>query len=351
MVPGHQVQTKEQRQNSHHYDTKFLLAPSPCTNTALPLSEDNVAERAKPGPQPSSNNVRAEGDKCSNQTILRVSRDFTERDCDRYRPPLEVPNTQNVELEASTHSCTTRNVGMILKSAQSHSSTTTTKRKDDNQTSKNVKLVEEREKTIVNDLAEQRTTNQNNGRQDKSTGKEKPSSLRCLYTNASCIMNKRSELQLLIDDMNPDIIGITESWCGSSVLDSEVAIKGYNLFRKDKPTRTATGGGLLLYFHENLHVTECHDIENNDFESSLWCDVKLSNNEVLLVGLCYRSPNSTEVNNDKLLEQMKSLAGMQRSHILIFGDFNFKEINWIDGCEAANDMHPASKFYDTILDL
>ena len=45
-------------------------------------------------------------------------------------------------------------------------------------------------------------------------------------------MNKRSELQLLVDDMDPDIIGITESWCGSSVLDSEVAIKGYNLFRK-----------------------------------------------------------------------------------------------------------------------
>ena len=42
---------------------------------------------------------------------------------------------------------------------------------------------------------------------------------------------------------------------------------------------------------------------------------------------------------------------MDRSHVLVFGDFNFKEINWIDGSVDANDMHPASKFYDTIQDL
>ena len=42
----------------------------------------------------------------------------------------------------------------------------------------------------------------------------------------------------------------------------------------------------------------------SEFEESLWCDVEL-NHQRLLVGLCYRCPTSTTVNDDKLLYLME----------------------------------------------
>ena len=170
MVPSHQVQLREQRQSSQRYDSKFLLAPSPCTNTALPLSEDNVAERAKPDPQPTSNiGERAEKCKSSNQSNLHLYKDCTERDSDKKEPPLGVLEKQKAELDVSSQkqdassvlSCT-KSVGMNLESAQQHSSATTTKNYDDNQTSKNVKLVNEQGRT---NQTRQQSTKQKNERQ------------------------------------------------------------------------------------------------------------------------------------------------------------------------------------------
>ena len=339
----------------------FLLAP--CTSTicsALPLSGDNAAERAernkvKPGPQPTSSDGRAEGDR------LLLNESFTERGSEQYDPLLEVPQKQatatliDCQKQDASNPTIIRNSDLLQKPAQQHSSTTTIENDDVVQASKNMKLDFETDK--FNDIdVESPTTNQKKSPNDSmnstsgNANSNKPISLRCFYTNASCIMNKRDELLLLVEKLDPDIIGISESWCGDSVLDGEVHMQGYNLYREDKKL-TATGGGLLLYFRDNLQVTECHDVIKNDFESSLWCDVKLSNSETLLVGLCYRSPNSAESNNDKLLDQLRSIDKLNRSHILVFGDFNFKEIKWVDGYVEASDMHLASLFYDVIQDL
>ena len=44
---------------------------------------------------------------------------------------------------------------------------------------------------------------------------------------------QEEELLLLFDKLDSDIIGISESWCEESVLDGEVHLHRYNLFRED----------------------------------------------------------------------------------------------------------------------
>jgi len=57
-----------------------------------------------------------------------------------------------------------------------------------------------------------------------------------------------------------------------------------------------------------------------------WCNVEL-NGQRLLVGLCYRSPTSTPVNDENLLTVMeKAVLQTKAQHILIMGDFNYPEI-------------------------
>ena len=53
------------------------------------------------------------------------------------------------------------------------------------------------------------------------------------------------QFEAWVHDTNPDIIGVTESWSTSAVLDSELALGGYDLFRKDRPV-DREGGGVLL---------------------------------------------------------------------------------------------------------
>ncbi|XP_053869944.1 small integral membrane protein 24 isoform X2 [Malaclemys terrapin pileata] len=49
-----------------------------------------------------------------------------------------------------------------------------------------------------------------NGRQAKRH------TLGCLYTNARSLGNKMEELELLVQELKPDIVGITETWWNGS---------------------------------------------------------------------------------------------------------------------------------------
>ena len=90
---------------------------------------------------------------------------------------------------------------------------------------------------------------------------------------------------------------------------------------------------------------------NHTLESSIWCQVKLNRKDTLLVGVCYRSPSSTDINNDALMEQLMLIDTMKVSHVLIMGDFNFKEIDWDNQSVKTSDNHPATKFFDISQEL
>ncbi len=70
-----------------------------------------------------------------------------------------------------------------------------------------------------------------------------------------------------------------------------------------------------------------------------------------MIGLCYRSPNSSEDNNRKLREQIANLKSVERiTHILVMGGFNFSEIDWVSGTVNADENSEPQKFYDSVQD-
>ena len=48
------------------------------------------------------------------------------------------------------------------------------------------------------------------------------------------LINKKNELNIMVDDIKPHIIGITESWAHSDITDAELGLEGYVMFRKDR---------------------------------------------------------------------------------------------------------------------
>ena len=59
------------------------------------------------------------------------------------------------------------------------------------------------------------------------------------------------------------LILFTETWLNSSVLDEEVSIPGYTIFRKDRGSK---GGGVIVYVRDNLSVIRRSDLERPDVE-------------------------------------------------------------------------------------
>ena len=50
----------------------------------------------------------------------------------------------------------------------------------------------------------------------------------------------------MVADIEPDIIGITESWAHKDMVDAELMLPGYVMFRKDRQERMG-GGGHYIY--------------------------------------------------------------------------------------------------------
>ena len=176
--------------------------------------------------------------------------------------------------------------------------------------------------------------------------------IKCYYTNADGMMNKRKEIEVFIELYKPEIIGIVESGCNKEVLDSEISFNGYKLFRKDKEHGDGRKGGALLYIHQSLKAVQSYKFDELSMESSIWYEVELSDNENLLVGLVYRSPNSTSENNEALRKQLLHTATLNHiNNMLVFGDFNFREINWKHNTVSAGLNSEPQAFMDVIQDL
>ena len=137
-------------------------------------------------------------------------------------------------------------------------------------------------------------------------------------------------------DENFDIIGITETWLNSSISDSEMNINGYTLHRKDRnDAEKHRGGGVALYVHNDLNCTHRDEIFEQNFPESIWCNINCNRGNTL-VGVCYRSPDSVEI-NDEALYSIINRVGTEE--VVIMGDFNFPELNW-GRPESIDDSHP-----------
>ena len=111
-----------------------------------------------------------------------------------------------------------------------------------------------------------------------------------MYTNAdNGILNKKAELRQRILKHKPHIIAITEikPKKHKSLNKPEYAVKGYDLFINDNPKR-----GTALYIHENLKAREVNFKNSENYDENVWCSFVSSNQQNVLLGCIYRSPNS-----------------------------------------------------------
>ena len=75
------------------------------------------------------------------------------------------------------------------------------------------------------------------------------------------MVNKKNELNIMVEDIDPHIIGITESWANTDITDAEFGLTGYVMFGRDRLGRR--GGGVILYVKESIQAYENINEEDN----------------------------------------------------------------------------------------
>ena len=111
------------------------------------------------------------------------------------------------------------------------------------------------------------------------------SNLKIIFWNPRSIVNKREELQKILDDI--DIVICVESWLSDKI--ANFFYNGFKTFRKDRPE--TRGGGILMLIRNALAYAELDNL-------------KCSKNTIELTGLqitnvtprinfivCYNPPN------------------------------------------------------------
>ena len=73
----------------------------------------------------------------------------------------------------------------------------------------------------------------------------------------------------MVEDIDPHIIGITESWANIDITDAELGLTGYVMFRKDRIGRR--GGGVILYVKESIQAYEIKLEREADCDEAVWC--------------------------------------------------------------------------------
>ena len=148
-----------------------------------------------------------------------------------------------------------------------------------------------------------------------------------------------------MDLVKPDIIGITEVW-----QKEEFNIQGYHqAFRKDREDGKV-GGGVLLLVKDCWQVLECPELMDADVEC-VWCIIKFTRQDSILVGVCYRSPSSSPESNEKMNAVMQRISQLSTRNVLIMGDFNYSQIDWENGIVDGPEDSGQSRFLETIHDL
>ena len=117
---------------------------------------------------------------------------------------------------------------------------------------------------------------------------------------------------------NFDIICLTETWLDYRTTDDTLALKGYNLYRRD-----LTGdnhGGICVFAKRNIFTRRRNDLELPDVEC-IGIEVSTRQRKIL-IGTFYRPPNSSPA----ILSSIKDSIGLaydtNAQNILITCDFN-----------------------------
>ena len=161
----------------------------------------------------------------------------------------------------------------------------------------------------------------------------KPKNLRILTLNFHSLKNKREIFSQLVEEKQPDVFIGSETWFHTGILNSELLLDDYNIFRRDRPRPPTTAvdderawGGVLIGVRKCLTAVEIHSGAQSE---SIYCKISLEGKRPIIIGALYRPPHSPLQESTELCSDLVDLFHKNKSAVFwIGGDFNLPDICW-----------------------
>jgi len=84
--------------------------------------------------------------------------------------------------------------------------------------------------------------------------------LKCLFVNARGLISKIDILRTYVKEMGLDIIGVAETFLSDDVMQAEISIEGYTIYRKDRCNfKEGKAGGVVLYIRNEIISYDFHE--------------------------------------------------------------------------------------------
>ena len=106
-------------------------------------------------------------------------------------------------------------------------------------------------------------------------------------------MNKKNELDIMVYEIKPHIIRITESCANNDITDAELGLEGYVMFSKDRMEEEEEE---CYYIKETIPGIQLQ--KEADCNEAIWCNL-VTGHTTVTIGVIYRCPNITKQNNEK----------------------------------------------------
>ena len=169
-------------------------------------------------------------------------------------------------------------------------------------------------------------------------GKEK--GLKLVHLNIRSLLKKVEQLKILTQDIDMDVLTLSETWLNSSINSNLVKLEGYTLYRQDRIPGTSgkkskkRGGGLLTYVRSeqaaNCELLSDICVSSPDIEAQ-WTLMHRSHCKDIVICNLYRPPSGKlEKALSHIDENLKSLD-LGRLEVFILGDLNVNYKNKSSG--------------------
>ena len=138
------------------------------------------------------------------------------------------------------------------------------------------------------------------------------------YINAQSLLCNLDEIRLLVNERQPDILCVSETWLTKDILDQHIAISDFNVYRCDKNR----GGGVCIYVRNICTVTVIDvNIDRVEGIEDLWLTVQCRKLPSITFGCMYRHPHANSLTFDYILDVFNYIH-LRNKPFYVLGDFN-----------------------------
>ena len=175
-----------------------------------------------------------------------------------------------------------------------------------------------------------------------------PSMYSFIFMNVARLITltkRKSEILSDLCDKSTLFLCLCETFLHEGILDSEIKISGFSIIGCDRSSRT--GGGVCVYVSNSTTYDICLSYSNSVCELLI---LRL-HKPALIIILMYRPPNCLPEDFNDIISRSRAIILSMSSplpNIIMLGDFNFPDINWLNPDYNCPDASPLILFSDCL---